>query len=111
MDSLKNIISEVLRDTLYEAEVIMRSDRDVNLTIITDNLRGVCGITIISVKEPAKPISANAEKTKLLVKFFKVRPSMKEQVIAMSSEARKVTGVYSFIVGKVDKVTSRIYRS
>ena len=60
MNSIKNIVSEYLRETLYEAEVIMRSDRDVNLMIITDNLRGVCGITIVSVAEPATAVSQTA---------------------------------------------------
>jgi len=110
MNSIKNIVSEYLRDTLYEAEVIMRSDREVNLMIITDNLRGVCGITIVSVAEPATAVSQTAEKTKLLVKFFRVKPTMREQVVAMSNDARRITGVYSFIVKNVKKVTSRVYR-
>ena len=110
MNELKNVVSEYLRDTLYEASVTMRSDREVNLTIITDNLRGVCGITIVSITEPAVPVSETAEKTSLNVKFFKVKPTMQEQVVAMSSDARRVTGVYSFVVRDIKKVVNRIYR-
>ena len=110
MSSLKDVVSEYLLDTLYEAEVILRSDRGKNLTILTDNLRGIAGITVVTVMDPAKTVSSSAERTKLKVKFFQVMPSMREQVIKMSAEARKVTGVYSFIVTKVNKVVSRIYR-
>ena len=46
MHSIKNLVSEYLYDTLYEAECVMRSDRSKNITIITDNMRGVCGITV-----------------------------------------------------------------
>ena len=42
MQSIKSIIKEYFKDTLYEAEVVMRSSRDKKLTIVTDNLRGVC---------------------------------------------------------------------
>ena len=57
MDSLKTLIKEYFKDTLYEAEVVMKSSRDKNLTVVTDNLRGVCGITVVTVIGPAKPIS------------------------------------------------------
>ena len=39
MDSLKSLIKEYFKDTLYEAEVVMRSSRKKKLTIVTDNLR------------------------------------------------------------------------
>ncbi len=110
MGTLKNTITEVLKDTRYEADVVMRSSRDVNLTVVTDNLRGVCGITVIKVQGAAKPVSATAERADLNVKFFKMRPTMTEQISAMSTEARRVTGVYSFIVKNVRKVVNRIYK-
>ena len=46
MDSLKTLVLEYFNDTLYEANVVMRSSRDKKLTVVTDNLRGVCGITV-----------------------------------------------------------------
>ena len=33
MDTLKALVNEVFKDTLYESDVTMRSDRDKNLII------------------------------------------------------------------------------
>ena len=110
MNSIKSLISEYLHDTLYEAEVVCRSDRSKNITIVTDNMRGVCGITVVTVTGPAEPVGADVEKTRLKVKFFQVESTMQKQVERMSLDARKIDGVYSFIPVRVTKVINRIYR-
>ena len=56
MDNVKTVVKEYLKDTMYECDVLMRSDRSKRLTVITDNLRGVCGITVVTVKEAAKKV-------------------------------------------------------
>ncbi len=109
MHSIKNLVSEYLYDTLYEAECVMRSDRSKNITIITDNMRGVCGITVCTVVGPAEAVSANAERTRLKVKFFLTKANMQDQIKQMSMDARKIDGVFSFIPVKVKKVINRIY--
>ena len=110
MDTLKQIIKEVFRDKLYEASVILRSDRSKNLTVVTDNLRGVCGITTTTVVEPAKPVSETVERTVLKVKFLVLEPTLKAHVKRMSTEALRIDGVYSFMVTRASEFKSRIYR-
>ena len=110
MESLKDLIKEYFYETLYEADVVMRSDRDKNITKITDNMRGVCGITVVTVTSPAEPIKPKVERTLLKVKFFQTEKSMKQHLSKMSIDARKIDGVYSFIPIKVNKVKSIIYR-
>ena len=110
MHSIKKIIKEYLRDTLYECDVVMRSDRGKRLTIVTDNLRGVCGITVITVKQAAEKVSATTEKTYLKVKFFQTEPTLQQHLEKMQLEARKIDGIYSFIATNVGKVRNRIYR-
>jgi hypothetical protein len=110
MNSIKSLIFEYLHDTLYEAEVVCRSDRSKNITIVTDNMRGVCGITVVTITGPAQPVGTNVEKTRLRVKFFQVEPTMQKQVERMALDARKIDGVHSFIPVRVTKVINRIYR-
>jgi hypothetical protein len=107
---LRKLIKEVLNEGLFEATVIMRLDRSENLTIITDKLRGVCGITIVDVAIPSKPVSDTVERVTLKVRFFLLEGSLKEQLSRMSTEARKIQGVYSFIPIKAVKYYSRIYK-
>ena len=112
MNSLKNLIREYFNDTLYEVDVVMKSSRDKKLTIVTDNLRGVCGITVITVIGPAEPVTEEVEKTYLKVKFFLLEPTPRKHLKKMASEARKIDGVFSFIpYTRVKKVISRIYKA
>ena len=110
MNSLKTLIKEYFKDTLYECDVVMRSSRDKKLTIVTDNLRGVCGITVITVVQAAQPVSGEVEKTYLKVKFFQLEPTLEEHLKRMAIDARKIDGVFSFVPYKTNKVVSRIYR-
>ena len=111
MHSIKTLVQEYLKDVMYEADVVMRSDRGQKLTVVTDNLRGVCGITVVTVKRAAEPVSENVEKTYLKVKFFQMEPTLEEHIKRMAIDARKIDGVHSFIPYKVNKVVNRIYRS
>lgn len=109
MDSLKTLIKEEYKDKLFMAKVVMKSQRDKKLTIITDNLRGVCGITVVTVVGPAEPISDTLEKTVLKVKFFLSEPTVKQQLMAMSKDARRIDGVVSFIPHYAERWFDRIY--
>ena len=112
MRSLKQLIREYFNDVLYEVDVVMKSSRDKKLTIVADNLRGVCGITVITVIGPAEPISEDIEKTFLRCKFFLSEPTPRRHLKKMAIEARKIDGVYSFIpYTKARKVVSRIYKA
>ena len=104
------MVKEAVDEGLREATVIMRLDRTENLTIITDKLRGVCGITIVDVAVPSKPVSDTVERVTLKVRFFLLEASLKAQLTRMSTEARKIQGVYSFIPIKAVKYYSRIYK-
>ena len=87
----------------YKASVLLRSDRTYNLTAILDNLRAVCNITIVSLKEPSKPLSNHVELTKLDIKFKKTEPSLKNQIKNLSLNARSIDGVHSFRITNVQK--------
>ena len=110
MASIKELVKEYLYEQLYEAECIIRSDSDKNFTKVTDNLRGVCGITVVTISSPAQKIGEGVERARLRVKFFQVEPTMKEQIARMGLDARKIDGIHSFIPVKWNKVVSRIYR-
>tara|TARA_R110002074_G_scaffold132327_6_gene275531 strand:+ start:2571 stop:2906 length:336 start_codon:yes stop_codon:yes gene_type:complete len=111
MDKLKALVEKRLKDTLYEADVAMRSDRSKRLTLITDNLRGLCGITVCTVTEASKHVSKTVEATKLKIKFQLLEQNMDLQLAKMQIEARKIDGIYSFIATRVGKVKNRIYRT
>jgi hypothetical protein len=94
MDSLEALIREEYKDSLFMAKVVMKSRR---------------GITVVTVVGPAEPISDTIEKTVLKVKFFQSEPSLKQQLITMSKDARRIDGVVSFIPHYAEQWFDRIY--
>ena len=110
MQSIKKLIKEYLHEELYEADCILRSDPARNFTKVADNLRGVCGITVVTIDSPAKKVGPGTERSYLKVKFFQIEPTMKQQIERMGLDARKIDGVFSFIPIRWNKVVNRIYR-
>ena len=110
MESIKKLVKEYMYEELYEADCILRSDPEKNFTKVADNLRGVCGITVVTIDSPAKKIPSGAERSYLKVKFFQFEPTLEDHLKKMAVEARKIDGVHSFIPYRSRKVVSRIYR-
>jgi len=114
MHSLKTLILEYFKDTLYEVEIEMVSSRDQKFTIVTDNLRGIAGITVVTILAPALPMPGDSEKERALlkIKFFQLDPSLGKHLKRMSVEALKIDGVEKFTprLHTAKKVISRIYR-
>jgi len=104
---IKLLVKETLEKRMYEAVCSLESSRDRNLTRVLDDLRGVCGITIVAITSPAKAISNKKEKSELRVKFLLIAPSLNEHLARLSLEAKRVPGVYSFSIKKVRKTARR----
>ena len=103
----KKHIRNVLREALdvakepLRAVVIIKSDRTKNLTALLDENRGVCSITVVSLPEPARPLSKYVELTRCNIKFVPMSPSIKEDVKKITTAAMKVDGIYSFRIKNV----------
>ena len=103
----KKDIRTVLREALdvsrepLRAVAIIKSDRSKNLTALLDEVRGVCSITVVSLPEPAKPLSKYVELTRCNIKFIPVSPSVKEDIQKITTAAMKVDGIYSFRIKNV----------
>ena len=114
MESIKELVKEYLHDQLFEADCIMKSKTQENFTIVADNLRGVCGITVVTITEPAKSSGSEGrrgiETSRLKIKFFQIEPTMGRQLARMQLDAKKIDGVVSFVPLNARKVVSRIYR-
>ena len=107
--SNKKHIRDILREALeidkefLTAQAIIRSDRSMNLTSILDEIRAVCGITVVGIQEPARAISKYVELTRCKIKFIQLATSAAEDVKKIIKGATKVKGVYSFRIKNVAK--------
>tara|TARA_R100000152_G_C6743975_1_gene167694 strand:- start:31 stop:375 length:345 start_codon:yes stop_codon:yes gene_type:complete len=105
--SLKDLVREAVTSKMHQAIVHIDSDRTKNLTHMLDQLRGVCGITVVTVLEPAQPLSAYKEMTKCKIKFLQTHPSLATHLKIMKAAVRQLPGVYSFRVLKVKHIKSK----
>jgi hypothetical protein len=105
--SLKDLVREYVATKMFEAIVHVESDRTKNLTGLLDQLRGVCGITVITVLEPARPLSQNREQTKIKCKFLQTHPSLRVHLKTMKVAAMRLPGVHSFRVIRVDQIETK----
>lgn len=103
---VSSMIQEVTGQRQYEGICIVRSDRDRNITEILEELRGVCGITIVN-SDPSKRLSANTEMTRIKARFFLTSPSLSTHTEKMSLAAREISGVHSFRVLRVEEYDPR----
>lgn len=106
-DSLKDLVREYVANTMHEAVVYIHSDRTKNLTHVLDQLRGVCGITTVSVLEPAAPLSQHREKTKIKCKFLQTHPSLRVHLKVMREAARQLPGIHSFQILNVHRIETK----
>ncbi len=53
MSELRKLVERAFYEDLWEASCVLRSDRKKNITKVTDNLRSICGLTVVTVASPA----------------------------------------------------------
>jgi hypothetical protein len=102
-ETVQQIVREELTPFLYKAEVSIRSTNDRNITDIADELRGVCGITIVDTRA-TKAAGKTAQVTECNIKFFLTSPSLQQHMKRMSHVARRIKGVIRFMIKNVEKV-------
>ena len=105
--SLKKLIREFISEKMLQAVCVIETDRGTNLTEIFDTVRGVCGITVVTVLKPARPISEYKELTRLKIKFFQTDPSLKKHLKKMKLSINQLDGVYGFRILRVGEIETK----
>ena len=105
-NTIHEILGEELAPLLYKAKIKIRSSSDRNITDIADELRGVCGITIVDT-EPTKNLGKHTQITDCNIKFFLTSTSLDRHMKRMSHVARRIKGVMQFKPLNVEKVKKK----
>ena len=105
-NTIHEILGEELAPLLYRAKIKIRSSTDRNITDIANELRGVCGITIVDT-EPTKNIGKNTQVTDCNIKFFLTSASLNRHLKRMSHVARRIRGVMQFKPLSVEKIENK----
>jgi hypothetical protein len=105
-DKIKEVILEALQHDVYKAEVSVKSDKERNITEILDEMRALCGVTIVN-SFPSKSLSEKSELTVCTIKFFLTNPSLKLHMNKLALAAKKINGVLAFRVLKIDKLQEK----
>ena len=99
----ESLLNEDVDVQIFECVALMNSSTRKNLTDIQNEIRSVCGITIVD-SEPTETLSLYKQRTRLKIKFISLQPTVRESIKEMVNSVRRVDGVYSFQVRKIRKV-------
>tara|TARA_R110000787_G_scaffold34654_3_gene89636 strand:- start:12 stop:353 length:342 start_codon:yes stop_codon:yes gene_type:complete len=84
MIKLKNILSEVVNT--YSIQASLMSDRDIGITNILDQIRGLEKVTIVNNITPEEyPQKDNTEYTRVIIKFV-TRGNPKNDIFKMKKD-------------------------
>lgn len=84
MEKLKNIISEVVNT--YQVEVSLMSNRDINITHILDQVRGLNKATIVNNITPEDHFQKEKVEFTIIQVKFVTRDNPKQDLIKMKKE-------------------------
>ena len=107
VDDLRRLISEVKASVpIFLADVVLETQRDLNLTDILTEIRAVEGVTIVTLIGASAAITAHKERTHLNVKFIPIgnyhRPL--NFLKQLKAGVMQTSGVYSFMVKHLEVV-------
>ena len=103
----ESLLNEDVDVQIFECVALMNSSTRKNLTDIQNEIRSVCGITIVD-SEPTETLSLYKQRTRLKIKFISLQPTLRESVKEIVDNARRIDGVYSFQVRKIRKITAEV---
>ena len=103
----ESLLNEDVDIQIYECIALMNSSTRKNLTDIQNEIRSVCGITIVD-SEPTETLSLYKQRTRLKIKFILLQPTLRESVKEIVDSVRRIDGVYSFQVRKIRKIVAEV---
>jgi hypothetical protein len=99
ISTLKELIVEELSEKdIVQAECLIHTKRDANITDILTNIRALPGVTIVSMLGSSKQVSLYKEISRIRIKFLPLTGSVKEYIIFLNKKVRTFPTVFSFKV-------------
>lgn len=96
---LKYLISEQLSEKdIIQAECLIHTKRDENITDVLTNIRALPGVTIVTMIGSSKQVSLYKEISRLRIKFLPLTGTIKEYIVFLNNKVRSFPEVYSFKV-------------
>lgn len=94
----KLIVEELSEKDIVQAECLIHTKRDANITDILTNIRALPGVTIVSMLGSSKQVSLYKEISRIRIKFLPLTGSVKEYIIFLNKKVRTFPTVFSFKV-------------
>lgn len=94
----KLIVEELSEKDIIQAECLIHTKRDANITDILTNIRALPGVTIVSMLGSSKQVSLYKEISRIRIKFLPLTGSVKEYIIFLNKKVRTFPSVFSFKV-------------
>ena len=99
VNSLRTLITEQLTEKdIIQAECLIHTKREENITDVLTNIRALPGITIVTMIGSSKQVSLYKEISRLRIKFLPLTGTVKEYIIFLNNKVRSLPAVFSFKV-------------
>lgn len=100
-EDIKKLIREGIEYRVYEAECLVQTSRQDNLTEILTGLRAMPGITTVTMIGSSKYLSDEKEQSHIKIKFVPLGKSINSYIKNLTIRTRRLAGVYSFQIKSV----------
>jgi len=98
---IKDLVRERIEYRVYEAECLIQTSRQDNLTEVLTGMRALPGITTVNMVGASKQLSEEKEESRLKIKFVPLGKSLNAYIKFLIQKTRKLPGVYSFQIKNV----------
>lgn len=110
VDNLRVLVEQEISDKVQEAECVIQTSADQNLTDILTSIRAIAGITIVNLVGSSKKLTDYKEIAYLKIKFVPLGSSTSSFMKSLVNHVRSLKGVYSFHIKNVENLKSKVAR-
>jgi|10_taG_2_1085330.scaffolds.fasta_scaffold13061_3 nitrate reductase NapAB chaperone NapD len=107
---IKNIVAEAISDKVQEAECVIHTSTQENLTDVLTSIRAIAGVTIVNLVGSSKRVSDERDASYLKIKFIPNVASSDAYVRNLVSYVRNLPSVFTFEIKKVENLKQKLSR-
>lgn len=109
-NNLRTLVEQEISSKVQEAECVIQTSAEENLTDILTSIRAIAGVTIVNLVGSSKKLTEYKEIAYLRIKFVPLGSSTDSFIKGLVNHVRGLKGVYSFHIKSVENLKNKIAR-
>jgi len=109
-NKLRILVEQEISSKVQEAECVIQTSVEMNLTDILTSIRAIAGVTIVNLIGSSRKLTEYKAIAYLKIKFVPLGASSDTFIKSLVNHVRGLQGVYSFQIKNVENLASKITR-